>query len=117
MFRTLILGITSAALAIFFVGCGSSSSTPNGAQSSPGETRQVVLRVPTMHCPHGCFPSVKETLAAMDGVQSVSLVPQAEEGKIDDPRVAVTYSGEFNREGAVQALATASFPDATIDTN
>lgn len=117
MFRTYILGVACVTAMSFVVGCGSSNSSSVGVGAKSAGTRQVVLRVPTMHCPHGCFPTVKETLAAMDGVQSVSLVPQAEEGKINDPRVAVTYSGEFNSEGAVQALASASFPDATVDTN
>ncbi len=36
----------------------------------------VVFKVPGMHCPHGCYPTVKETLAGQPGCE-IRFVGQA----------------------------------------
>jgi len=79
-----------------------------------GETAS--LAVPEMHCPFGCYPSVKDTLEAIDGIAGVELVEQEEEGKINDRRVIVTFDGEVDSTVAVAALDDASFPGAKFET-
>jgi len=98
-----------------FAGCGSGGRSVGDPSPSRAETQQVVLRVPNMHCPHGCYPVVSQTLSAIPGVQGVALVPQAAQDAIDDPRVTVTYTGTFDGASAISALTSANFPDSAID--
>jgi len=72
------------------------------------------LKVPTMTCPSGCWPTVKETLAAQPGVESVELAKQASEDAIDNPVVHVKLNGKFDSKAAVEALAKAGFENAKV---
>lgn len=89
------------------------------------ETTQLVsvpvayeFEVPNMHCPYGCFPTVKKTLAAQPGVKDVLLADpdDAKDGSIEDRRVFVVLSdeGDFSAEAAAAELGSAGFsPDGT----
>lgn len=79
------------------------------------ETPQLTLDVPEMHCPHGCYPAVKETLEGLKGVQSVELVPQKDPDVLDDRRVVVKLNGDFNATQATEALAEAGFNDSKVE--
>ena len=78
-----------------------------------GET--LVMHVPGMHCPHGCYPAVHETLTSLPGVQKIELLKQADENSIDNPRITVSYSPEFDPQAAVKALAKAGFDGSSVD--
>lgn len=84
------------------------------ATGGPAETQTVALKVPTMHCPFACWPTVKKTLQAQGGVADVTLAPQADEQKIDNPTVYVKLNGPFDADQAITALAKAGFKDATV---
>lgn len=82
------------------------------AATSSGTIRFVAdkqLKVANMMCPFSCYPKVKETLAAMPGVEAVQLVEQKEEGVIDNPVVELKLSGDFDVEAAIAALSKVSF--------
>ena len=72
------------------------------------------LKVPTMTCPHGCWPTVKQTLSAQPGVAAVELSKQAKEDAIDNPVVVVKLDGKFDAKAAIQALAKAGFENAEV---
>ena len=76
---------------------------------------EVTLAVPEMHCPFACYPKVKETLEGLDGVSLVELVPQEEEGVINDRRVVVKFDGDVSQEVATTALAEAGFKGSTVE--
>ncbi|MEZ6059310.1 MAG: hypothetical protein R3C19_03000 [Planctomycetaceae bacterium] len=127
---------TICLLSLFFIGCGTESGVtvsqtsqeqpvgvesgagaeiqPIAAANSDGEYTPVTLEVPTMECPFACYPTVKETLEEQPGVTSVELVPQKEEGVIDDRRVIVNVSEGFSLDEAVAALSKAGFKNASV---
>lgn len=72
------------------------------------------LKVPTMSCPHGCWPTVKDTLAAQPGVEAVELAKQSSDDAIDNPVVYIKLNGKFNSKAAVDALAKAGFENAEV---
>jgi periplasmic mercuric ion binding protein len=92
------------------------ATTDGAALSRPaaGQLVSTSLKVPTMHCPHGCWPTVKETLAKQPGVESVELAKQSQEGEIDNPVVLVQYQGKFDSTAAIAALAEAGFEQAEV---
>lgn len=91
-----------------------------GKQSSTGKAGAVKfvadtsLKVPTMSCPHGCWPTVKETLAKQPGVEAVELAKQSSEDAIDNPVVYIKLNGKFDSKAAVDALAKAGFDNAEV---
>ena len=91
---------------------------PDSASTKSGEAVRFVatksVKVPTMMCPYACWPKVKETLAAMPGVEGVQLAAQAKETEIDNPVVELKTNDNFNVEAAIAALDKASFADAVV---
>ena len=75
----------------------------------------ATLSVPEMSCAVMCYPKVKETLEGLEGVTLVELVPQKEEGIIDDRRVTVKFAGDVSSENAVAALSEAGYPDSKFE--
>lgn len=84
------------------------------AGSTAAKFVSTKLKVPTMSCPHGCWPTVKETLAKQPNVESVELTKQAVADAIDNPVVIVKFNGKFDSEAAIQALAKAGFEKAEL---
>ena len=82
--------------------------------TSAGKFVATSLKVPTMTCPHGCWPAVKEALAAQPGVESVELAKQSKADEIDNPVVLVKLNGKFDSKAAVEALAKAGFENAEV---
>ena len=74
----------------------------------------VTLSVPTMSCEFSCFPKVKETLEATEGVQSVELAKQKEEGTIDNRQVIVRHDSRLDMNAALISLAGAGFSDSNV---
>lgn len=72
------------------------------------------LKVPSMSCPHGCWPTVEKTLAAQPGVEAVALAKQKTEDSIDNPIVYVKLNGKFDQQAAVAALAKAGFDNSEV---
>lgn len=105
-----------------FLGCAQSSSdtsqveaaSQDEATANAADTIHVVytdpttveISVPEMSCPHGCYPDVKEALEAQPNVASIELGTPAEEtaDAIEDRRVIVKTSGEFDVTAAVAAF-------------
>lgn len=89
-------------------------------QSSAGKAGAVKfvadtsLKVPTMTCPHGCWPTVKETLVAQAGVEAVELAKQSNADSINNPIVYIKLKGKFDAKAAVDALAKAGFAKAEV---
>ena len=88
----------------------------SGCGTGHGQTEAVTISVPSMSCPNGCFPIVKETLEKQEGVQSVELYPQAKPDEIDDRRVRVSLQGAFDADKAIAALAAEGYEGAAVET-
>ena len=86
-------------------------SAPVTLMSAAGS---MTIAVPEMHCEVACFPRVKETLQAADGVQSVELAVQQSEGVLDNRQVIVNYEQGFNPSSALAALVEEGFPGSTV---
>ena len=84
------------------------------ASAVAGEVQQISLKVPGMHCPFACYPSVKETLEGQAGVQGVDLAAQKEEGAIDNPVVIICAGEGFDLDAAIAQLAKSGFSDASV---
>jgi len=70
------------------------------------------IKVPAMMCPYSCFPTVKETLAAVPGVEAVQLAEQPEgtpEGSIENKVVELKLSDDFDLDAAIAALKAANY--------
>ena len=94
-----------------------SSGTTSAAVEAPKagnsvEVKTVSLSVPTMSCPHSCWPEVKKTLESQAGVAAVELAPQAKEGEINDRTVLIKTSAGFELDKAIAALDKAGFDGA-----
>jgi copper chaperone CopZ len=87
------------------------TATSSAVMDQPGT---LVLRVEDMHCEFACFPKVKKTLEGFDGVVSVELDEQAEEGTLDNPQVVVTYDSGFDLGAAQGALAKSGFAKSSV---
>jgi periplasmic mercuric ion binding protein len=117
-----------AAAGIAYYVASAPVSTPTGSQAANADTvvatetasavmdqpGTLVLRVEDMHCEFACFPKVKKTLEGFDGVVSVALDEQAEEGTLDNPQVVVTYESGFDLGAAQGALAKRGFAKSSV---
>jgi hypothetical protein len=110
----LIAGCTPAPEAAPRAASGPAVAASTTTAAAPGETVQLVsLRVPSMHCQHGCWPKVQRTLEQQDGVLEVTLGDQTDSEF--DPVVHVQTGEGFDSAGAVNALASAGFGDAAVE--
>lgn len=95
-----------------------SRSTSADVSTTSGQTMAeagtLTLAVPEMHCPFSCYPRVKETLEGSETVQSVELVPQKEEGVLDDRKVIVHYKPGFSVTDALNMLGKEGFTDSEV---
>lgn len=119
-FGSTFAGAAGIAALLLLVGCGVESVqyiTPNTTTTavSAGEGDTLVVHVPEMHCPFACWPAVEETLAAQPGVLDVELAPQKSEDAIDNPKVFVRVSEDFDADAAVEKLATAGFKGSDVE--
>ena len=78
------------------------------------KTASLTMKIPEMHCPFACYPSVKENLEKRADVVGVELAPQKEEGVIDNPQVIVTCTESFDAEQAIAMLEAAGFAGSTV---
>lgn len=120
----------------FLAGCVGSESTTTITPPTPDENsvaasttteaqdavmvsftagESATLEVPEMSCPFACYPKVKETLESLDGITAVELVPQKEEGVIDDRRVTISFGGNVDGAAAVAALSDAGFAGSKFE--
>lgn len=79
-----------------------------------GDVQLISLKIPSMHCPFACYPSVKETLESEAGVAEVVLAEQKEEGVIDNPVVLIKAGTNFDLDKAISTLAGTGFNDAAV---
>lgn len=78
------------------------------------EPGTLTINVPTMHCEVACFPRVKTALESNNGVESVELATQQEEGVLDNRQVIVDYRNGFNLNAALDALVKEGFPNSAV---
>ena len=74
----------------------------------------LTLAVPTMHCEFACFPRVKKTLEGTNGIESVELATQKEEGVLDNRQVIVNYDAGFDLNAALVSLVEEGFADSNV---
>jgi copper chaperone CopZ len=74
----------------------------------------LTIAVPSMHCEVACFPRVKATLEATEGVQSVVLATQPSEGVLDNRQVVVDYDTGFDLNTALSSLVQEGFPNSAV---
>ena len=89
------------------------ATTPVSA-SLMTESGTLTIAVPTMQCEMACFPRVKTTLEGNDGVQSVELATQKEEGVLDNRQVVVNYDNGFNLNAALSSLVAEGFTNPAV---
>jgi copper chaperone CopZ len=110
MFRQPLAGLAL----LVAVGCStadppaveSSTAVPDSAASLGMTT--VTFQVPTMTCPVGCPPAVRDALAALPGVTNV---------EVDFSSRTATCSvdqSRFDPDAAIQALAGANFDGSSV---
>ena len=88
------------------------ASTPAGLAQSDVATQTLTIAVPDMMCEFACFPKVKESLEAADGVRSVQLAKQKEEGTLDNKQVIVTHDDRLDVKAAINRLVQAGFENS-----
>lgn len=133
-FIVYVVAVLAAAGIVYFIGSSNPPATNDVAQQSAesapaatsadapaatpvdaaAATELVSLKVPEMHCPFACYPSVKSTLEGQTGVASVELVEQKEDGVIDNPVVLIKASTDFDIDQAIAALAKSGFADSQV---
>lgn len=92
-----------------------SDDQPGSSEATDASAAQLIsLKVPGMHCPFACYPSVKKTLEGQSGVELVELAPQKEEGVIDNPVVLIKTTEGFDIDAAIQTLAQTGFEDSSV---
>ena len=90
------------------------SSASAEASKVMAEAGTLVLSVPSMHCAVACYPRVKESLEATEGVAEVTLDKQQEEGVLDNRQVVVQYDAGFDLAVALANLSDEGFEDADV---
>jgi copper chaperone CopZ len=93
-------------------GAAPTSGTTSALNAESG-VKLVSMKV-DMHCPTGCYPTVKKTLEEIAGVESVTLAEQKKEGEIDNPKVYIKVNGPFDASQAIAALAKEGFKDSEV---
>lgn len=91
-----------------------SADVSTTAGQTMAEAGTLTLAIPEMHCEFSCYPNVKKTLEGDEMVQSVELVPQKEEGVLDDRKVIVQYKPGFNVSHAIDMLNKNGFSDSEV---
>jgi len=113
-----LLAIMFAVVTGLALGCNNAESAPKAKEATevavtPASSK-MVIKVPSMTCPSGCWPTVKKTLEQQEGVASVELAKQVEEASIDKPEVTVFYNGTFDAPKAIEALSKSGFDGAEV---
>lgn len=111
--------IALAIVSFFGIGCSKVDSKPTAEKAAADvavtpASSKMVIKVPTMSCPHGCWPTVKKTLEEQSGVASVELAKQSDETTIDKPEVTITCDGTFDAPAAIDALSKNGFEGAEV---
>lgn len=121
-FVVYLVAVLAAAGIVYYVGttgqepiaASATAEVPAGTAAEGAELQMTSLKVPGMHCPMACYPSVKKTLESEAGVQAVDLVEQKQEGTIDNPVVIIKHGAGFDLNQAVASLEKRGFSDATV---
>lgn len=95
----------------------SSTISPVNDSESPSvfaSSGSLTLDVPDMHCEFACFPRVKESIEGNDGVQSVELAEQQEEGVLDNRQVIVHYEAGFDLAKALTLLEKEGYESTPV---
>ncbi len=86
-----------------------SSGTTNAMVSPIDKTTKLVSMKVSMHCPHGCYPAVKEALEKEAGVKGVELAKQKDPDVIDNPVVYISTDSSFDPSKAIASLKEVGF--------
>lgn len=90
------------------------SSTPADPGQVMSEPGKLTMNVPDMHCPFGCYPTIKKTLESDEAVEMVELAEQKVEGTIDNPQVIINFTEGFNVDAAIAALKEKGFENSSV---
>ena len=93
----------------------SSSGTTAAALPAVDKNVKLVSMKVSMHCAHGCYPRVKETLEEQGGVANVTLAEQKTKDAIDNPVVYIATSGDFDAQQAIKALEKEGFESEVLN--
>ncbi len=107
----IMIAIASRPVADKSVGSAEVTQTSSAPMAEAGT---LTMAVPEMHCGFSCFPRVKKALESDSMVQSVELVPQKEEGVLDDRKVIVHYKAGFSATDALAMLNKEGFTDSEV---
>ena len=88
---------------------GPAPTSGSTSAAMPNAEVKVVSMKVEMHCPHGCYPTVKKTLESLAGVEAVDLAEQKNPDVIDNPKVYIKLNGSFDPAKAVAALEKEGF--------
>ena len=77
----------------------------------------VAMTVPHMTCQHNCWPEVKKTLEAQEGVAKVTLSKQPNEDEVVDKTVFIAVKGNFDAQAAIEALGKNGFDESKVIDN
>ncbi|TWU34181.1 hypothetical protein Q31b_56520 [Novipirellula aureliae] len=75
----------------------------------------LTLAVPEMSCVMSCYPKVKKALESTEGVESVELDTQKEEGIIDNRQVVVHYKPGFEVSAAIASLKQSGYTSSPVE--
>jgi mercuric ion binding protein len=90
------------------------STTTSTSAEVMTKAGKLKIAVPSMHCEVACFPRVKATLEATEGVQSVELATQPSEGVLENRQVIVDYDTGFNLNAALSSLVQEGFTNSAV---
>lgn len=84
------------------------SASDAASVAADGTPTELVFSVPDMHCEFACAPKVRETLAAVPGVEKV-------ETDVDTQTATVVTGPGFEAKKAIAALTEAGYPAAVTE--
>jgi len=124
--RSFAYAIAAIAAVIIIVAIARMPSQPQNDVSEAGPSAGLVsnevmetegdltLAVPEMSCVMSCFPKVKKALESTEGVESVALAAQKEDGIIDNRQVVVHYKPGFEVSAAIANLKQSGYTSSPV---
>ncbi|QDV66131.1 heavy-metal-associated domain-containing protein [Crateriforma conspicua] len=92
-------------------------ATETAVEAKPAvmtDSGTLTVAVPGMHCEFNCYPKVKKALESVDGVKTVELDAQKEEGILDNRQVVVSYEPGFDVTAAISRLDESGYKDSSV---
>lgn len=100
----------SGVAALAAVALNNSNDAPAAVTAAPSAAApgdSLVLSVPDMHCEFACAPKVRETLAAVPGVEEVQT-------NVENQTATLVIGDGFDEAKAIAALTAAGYPSERL---